>query len=170
MHGVYNDRFYFLTHCPMGFPVLLGLFLTVSAAETNRDLVSDVRALGRAKKRDLMILKDAKLLFQPQPEQYPTATPWPTISISESPKSTVPFPSRANVITATEDGQRKTVLIGFVAAVCGALVVIAVISVIVVVIKRKNEQIYPVSDEEIPETDRNIVVVKKIWATDTVVP
>jgi hypothetical protein len=86
------------------------------------------------------------------------------------PKSTAPYRTLANVITATEDTQQKNVLIGFVVAVCVALVVIAVISVIVVVIKRRKEQAYPVTDEEVPDPDKRIVGVKKIWNVDTVVP
>lgn len=105
------------------------------------------------------------------PSHTPAMTPIPT------PPQTIPFathdkrPTRTP-IPATENESREVTLIIFVSIVCALVVIVVLVVVVIFLLKKRRAMIYPASDNEEDENepDRITVIVKNIYAVNTVIP
>ena len=104
------------------------------------------------------------------PSGTPSNTPLQT------PVATIPFatyddrPMRTP-IPATENESRQVTLIVFVSIVCALIVVVVLVVVVMFLLKRRREMIYPASDDDDEkEPERITVIVKNVYAVNTVIP
>lgn len=105
----------------------------------------------------------------------PTQSPFPTVTATPNP--TVPLPTVDNRPTATpippseNPGAKKTMIV-FVSVICAVIVVVVVVVVVVFLIRKKKSQIYPESDDGdfAKEPERTTVIVKNLYAVNTVIP
>ena len=121
-------------------------------------------------------LMGARLAIDPPPTLLvPTQTPAP--SPTGSPPPTVPLPTvdtrpTPTPIPATENKGAKNTMIVFVSVICAVVVVAVLIIVVVFLIRKKKSQIYPESDDGdiAKEPERTTVIVKNLYAVNTVIP